>query len=239
VNLVDEVRRSIIALITDETFPVGELLPNEQEMSERFEVSRATIREAYRGLIDAGYLTRIIGTGTVVSMMPRRHALDLNLSYTDMIREAGFTPSVRILSIRAREADEVERSALKLAKGDEVLEVERVRLADDKPVVYSRDRIPFTLVPGGDLSGNYQSLYEYLGAQGKYPRNGRTKLLPVLADDNAAKHLHVAAGTPLLQFEEVDYDENGSPVMLSLEWHTSDVFELWINRKAHFPEGRN
>jgi GntR family transcriptional regulator len=97
VNLVEEVRQQIVASIADGTFAVGESLPNEQEMSERFEVSRATVREAYRGLIDAGYLTRKIGTGTFVSMVPRQHALDVNLSYTGMIRDAGFTPSTKVL----------------------------------------------------------------------------------------------------------------------------------------------
>jgi GntR family transcriptional regulator len=236
VNLVEEVRQQIVAFIADGTFPVGELLPNEQEMSERFEVSRATVREAYRGLIDAGYLTRKIGTGTFVSMVPRQHALDVNLSYTGMIRDAGFTPNTKVLSISVRESDEHERNALRLGKGEEVLVIERVRQADDKPVVYSRDRIPYRVVPDGNLTGDYQSLYRFLGSLGIYPRNARTKLLPVLAEGEVAKHLRVGPGTPLLQFDETDYDENGTPVMTSLEWHTSDVFELWINRKARFPE---
>ena len=49
-----------------------------------------------------------------------------------------------------RAPDEDERELLGLADGEPVIEVERVRLADRRPVIYSRDRIPVALL--GDYS---------------------------------------------------------------------------------------
>ncbi|MER6530555.1 GntR family transcriptional regulator, partial [Streptomyces sp. NPDC001508] len=66
-TLVDEVREGLIESITNGTYGVGDRLPNEQEIGEQFNVSRATVREAYRQLIDAGYLHRRHGAGTFVS----------------------------------------------------------------------------------------------------------------------------------------------------------------------------
>ena len=34
------------------------------------------------------------------------------------------------------------------------------------------------------------------------------------------------------------YDINGTPVLASYEWHTSDVFEMWLNRRAQPPAHR-
>ena len=48
--------------------------------------------------------------------------------------------------MRAPTAHECE--LLDLTADDRVLEVERVRLADDRPVIYSRDRIPAALLDG-------------------------------------------------------------------------------------------
>ena len=231
-TLVDQVREELTELISSGTYEAGDRLPNEQEMSDRFGASRATVREAYRGLIDAGYLSRRHGTGTFVNRVPQRHALDLNLSYTAMIQAAGFTPSIKVISQRVEEASEDDCGRLRLAHGDEIVVVERVRLADDRPVVYSVDRVPLIIVPDkvrGDLG---PSLFEMLEDANRGARAGRARLLPVLAGPRESDLLNVACGAPLLYFDEVDFDEDGAPVMASFEWHTSDVFEMWLNRRS-------
>src|ERR1700761_5989572 len=190
-TLVDQVREELTELISSGAYPVGERLPNEQEMSERFRVSRATVREAYRALIDAGYLSRRHGTGTFVNRLPQRHALDLNLSYTAMIQAAGFTASIEVISQRIETVDDDDQGRLHLEPGDEVVVVERVRLADARPVVYSVDRIPLQIVPE-EMRGNLgPSLFEMLEDVNRGARAGRTRLLPVLAGAREADLLKV------------------------------------------------
>ncbi|HEX4444601.1 MAG TPA: GntR family transcriptional regulator [Galbitalea sp.] len=231
-TLVDQVREELTELISSGAYPVGERLPNEQEMSDQFRVSRATVREAYRALIDAGYLSRRHGTGTFVNRLPQRHALDLNLSYTAMIQAAGFTPSIKLISQRVEVADDEDRVRLRLDPGDEIVVVERVRLADERPVVYSVDRIPLQIVPE-DIRGNLgPSLFDMLEDASRGARAGRARLLPVLAGERESGLLNVKVGAPLLYFDEVDFDRDGTPVMASFEWHTSDVFEMWLNRHS-------
>jgi GntR family transcriptional regulator len=45
--------------------------------------------------------------------------------------------------------------------------------------------------------------------------------------------LGLQPGAPLLQIDQVDFDGLGRPVMLSLEWHVADAFELVVNRRTH------
>ncbi|MER6529370.1 GntR family transcriptional regulator [Streptomyces sp. NPDC001508] len=232
-TMVEQVRNGIRELISDGTYTVGDQLPNEQQMGERFGVSRATVREAYRGLIESGYLARRQGSGTFVARIPQQHALDLNLSYTEMIRAAGFKPSIVVLDTSVRQADDSDLAHLAMTPGEDVVVVERLRLADDRPVVYSIDRLPASLVPPdarGDGFG--RSLFGLLEQVSHGARNGRARIKPVLASGAPARHLQVAKGTPLLFFEETDFDGAGRPVLASSEWHTSDVFDMWINRKA-------
>ena len=231
-TLVDQVREELTELISSGAYPVGERLPNEQEMSVQFRVSRATVREAYRALIDAGYLSRRHGTGTFVNRLPQRHALDLNLSYTAMIQAAGFEPSIKVISRRVEAADDGDRKRLRLQAGDEVVVVERVRLADDRPVVYSIDRIPLEIVPE-QIRGNLgPSLFDMLEEVSRGARAGRARLMPVLAGPRESDLLNVKEGAPLLYFDETDFDREGAPVLASFEWHTSDVFEMWLNRRS-------
>lgn len=230
-TLVAQVRDQLIELIATGSHAPGDRLPNEQEMSEHFDVSRATIREAYSSLVDMGYLIRRHGKGTFVARAPQRHALDRNMSYTALISAAGLQASIRVLSQKIEVADEADRARLRLDDDGLVLVVERIRYADERPVVYSIDRIPLALVPEAERDKVNPSLFSMFESLGHGARNGRARILPVLADDQMAAHLDVDSGTPLLLVEEVDYDEAGDPVLASTEWHRSDVFEMWINRR--------
>ena len=144
-SLVDTVRRGLLDDLVLGTLSPGDKLPNEDRIGERFGVSRATVREAVLGLLEAGYLTRRHGSGTYVSKAPRsRHPLESTVDYTAMIRAAGHTPTLTILSETTRPATPEEFEHL---LAETVIEQERLRLADDRPIIYSRDRF-LTTDPG-------------------------------------------------------------------------------------------
>ena len=132
-SLVEQVRRGLLDDLVSGKLAPGAKLPNENEIGERFGVSRATVREAVLRLMEAGYLARRHGSGTYVTKAPRsRHALDSTVSYTAMIREAGHEPGISVLAKLARQATAEEREQL---EAETVIELERVRLADGRPVI--------------------------------------------------------------------------------------------------------
>jgi GntR family transcriptional regulator len=229
---VARMREELLAELLDGTYPGGVKLPNEDELAERAGVSRATVREAVGGLVEAGYLTRRHGSGTYVARtLPRRHALDMSVSYLSMIREAGMKPGLVILDQSEHEATEAEADALRVAVGEPLLTVERIRTADGRPVVYSVDRLPRGFAPKktADLDA---SLYRVLEQSGHEVQGASAQLLPVVAEKRLADLLEVETGTPLLHIDQIDFDGDGHPVMLSSEWHVADAFEMHINRRA-------
>jgi GntR family transcriptional regulator len=232
-SLVEQVRESLFEELTAGKLPPGAKLPNETELAERFTVSRSTIREAVGSLMDAGYLARRHGSGTYVTASPRtRHRLETTVSYTGMIRDAGHTPSEAVVRKETRKPSETERELLGLGDGEALVEVERVRLADRRPVIYSRDRIPVAMLGDEPEELLDSSLYGILADAGHPVARATAQLTPTVADARLAKLLEVKRGTPLLRIDQVDYDERGRTVMLSAEWHLADVFELIVNRRA-------
>lgn len=229
---VERLRDELLAELLDGTYPSGVKLPNEDELAERSGVSRATVREAVGGLVEAGYLTRRHGSGTYVAgTLPRRHALDMSVSYLAMIRDAGMEPGLVVLDQGEREASEEEAEALKVEVGEPLLRVERIRTADGRPVVYSVDRLALRHIADGGKQID-ASLYSLLAKSNHAVRGGSARLKPVVADQRLAELLEVEQGTPLLRIDQVDFDGEGRPVMLSDEWHAADAFELHINRRA-------
>lgn len=234
--LADRLRDQLLEDITHSQLPPGTKLPTEGELSKRFGVSRATVREAVRGLVEAGYVTRRRGSGSYVAERRRMpHGLDSTLSYLAMIESAGAHAGMRVLDAVFEQSTKVD-DLLQLSPGEKVLAVERVRTADDHPVIYSRDRIPARLLRADlDLRNLDPSLFALLRSCGHAADHATATLRAVASTSFTAKVLGVRRGKPLLYIEEIDYDRDGTPVMLSREWHVSEAFDVQINRQAQAP----
>jgi len=232
--LADRLRDELLEEISGAQLPPGTKLPSEGQLAKRFNVSRATVREAVRGLVEAGYVTRRRGSGSYVTERRRMpHGLDSTLSYLAMIETAGAHAGMRILAA-AFEPSCQDDAPLALNSGDRVLAVERVRTADDRPVIYSLDRIPARLLRNDlDLQSLDPSLFALLSSSGHAADHATATLRAVASTSQTAKVLGIRRGRPLLYIEEVDYGRDGTPVMLSREWHVSEAFDVRINRQAN------
>jgi GntR family transcriptional regulator len=231
--LADRLRDELLEEMTSSQLPPGTKLPTEGELATRFGVSRATVREAVTSLVEAGYVTRRHGSGSYVAERRRMpHGLDSTLSYLALIESAGAHAGMRVLEAVLDQYSKLD-SQLQLRPGDTVLAVERVRTADDQPVIYSRDRIPARLLKADlDLQNLHPSLFGLLSSSGHAADHATATLRAVASTSRTAKVLGIRRGKPLLYVEEIDYDRDGTPVMLSREWHVSEAFDLRINRQA-------
>lgn len=231
--LTDHVRDELLRAIHAGKLETGDKVPNEGQLCELFGVSRVTIREAVRSLVEAGYLDRVQGSGTYVAFRPSaRHSLERNLSYTRLIEDAGMRFSRRLLAVTRDTATAREADQLGIAADAAVVRVERVRLADDRPAIHSRDTLPEALVAGIDDDAFGRSLYDLLDSVGHTVTAGEATLLPVLAEPPHDEVLDVAAGSPLLHIGQTDSTAAGVAVMRSLEWHVPGIFELTLLRRA-------
>ena len=231
--LADRLRDELLEEISSSQLQPGTKLPSEGQLAKRFNVSRATVRDAVRALVEAGYVTRRHGSGSYVTERRRMpHGLDSTLSYLAMIESAGARAGMHILDA-AFEPCRPDDSPLQLSPGDTVVAVERVRTADDQPVIYSRDRIPARLLRADlDLQNLDPSLFALLRSSGHAADHATATLRAVASASRTAQVLGVPRGKPLLYIEEIDYDRDGTPVMLSREWHVSEAFDVRVNRQA-------
>ena len=84
-----QVARTLRKEIVDGVYPVGSQLPTEQQLCERFEVSRYTVREALRRLVEQGMLARRQGSGSeVVSAEPHHGFVHHVRSLADLFQYA-------------------------------------------------------------------------------------------------------------------------------------------------------
>jgi GntR family transcriptional regulator len=217
--------------------PAGTRLPSEPELAAELQVSRATLREALRAMELEGLLRRRQGSGTFIADHPRMaNSLDVNFGVTDAIQAAGMTAGIADGRTWVEPAAAGEAALLALEPGQDVLVIERVRTAEGKPVVLSRDLFPSRLVAGHDPAVKQmleRSIYEVLERDlGIVISHGVARFRPVRADHAVAGHLGVPRGELLLYLWQVDYAQDGTPVVSSHEFHLADAFDVTVVRRG-------
>jgi GntR family transcriptional regulator len=229
------VRDELALRLSKGTIAPGDRLPPEPELAAELGVSRPTLREALRSLEEDGLVTRRRGAGTFATHHPRlRNNLDVNFGVTAAIRAAGMRAGTSHTEIRTEPASDEEIEALDLEPGGSIVALERVRTADGRPVVYSRDVVSTTLMRADELAVLGEgSVYELLARRaGREVQHGVVTLEPVAAGRKLARALEVRTGTLLLLLRQVDYDRQGAPVLLSHEHHLADAFEFSVVRRG-------
>ena len=121
--------------------PVGP----ESELSRRHRVSRITVRQALGELEQEGLITRIVGKGTFVRDRPQPGRQPALAGFGEDIRAMGLTPSYRTLTVDVRAAPELASATLDVPEGAPVTYIERVLLADNRPVAYAESYLPFSV----------------------------------------------------------------------------------------------
>ena len=215
----------------------GARLPSEPELAAELQVSRATLREALRAMELEGLLRRRQGSGTFVAEHPRMAtSLDVNFGVTDAIRAAGMTAGIAKGRHWVEPASAGEAALLELEPGQDVLVIERVRTAEGKPVVLSRDLFPSRLVEGRERVVEQmleRSIYDVLERDlGIVIHHGVARFRPVRADHSVAGRLGVPRGELLLYLWQVDYAQDGTPVISSHEFHLADAFDFTVVRRG-------
>ena len=146
-----------------------------------------------------------------------------------------------MLTAAQRPAGPAAAAALRLAVGDPVHEVRRIRLADGKPIVVERSLFPAALFPGMLQCRLDGSLYELLEVRyGQRPHRAREVLEPVTAGVREAEALQVAEGAPLMLVERTAYARDGQPLEFARDLFRGDRTRLvvWTSGAGRRPLSR-
>jgi GntR family transcriptional regulator len=190
----------------------GAVLPTERELVERFEVSRATVRQAVGELVLEGKLSRRQGSGTYVAAPKLIQPLAL-VSYTEGLRRQGIRPGRSVITLERRLAGSALAADLQVTSDAEVIHIERVLLADDERVGLEStyllsERFP-TLMEVFDPE---QSLYACLSEKlGQVFDGAEERVETVLATPREALLIGTNPALPMLLMHRVSWGPDGRP----------------------------
>lgn len=173
-QLEKKLRERLDAGEFDEGFPTDLQLTND------YEVSRHTVREAVRHLNKTGLLKRERGRGTVINRTEFEQSLGTLYSLFQSVESAGVVQTSQVLRLEIV-TDSIAAAHLDVSEGTELVLLERLRLAAGAPLAVDRAWIPGEKARGLlDIDWSHTALYAELAESGApVPNQGWERLTPV------------------------------------------------------------
>lgn len=192
--------------------------PGELSLTEEYEVSRHTVREALRVLRGEGVLRSQRGRPTVVEPTVYRQSLGTLSSLFDSVAAQGATPRSDVLRL-ATTVNASVCADLALPESTELVVIERLRYADDQPIAHDISWMPADIARpllGRDLSR--AALYAELQALGVAIDGGSERVTAARAPRHIAELLDLAADAPVLYLER-----RATSDRRAIEWRETHV----------------
>jgi GntR family transcriptional regulator len=220
-----QLKKHIEGKIRSGEWAAGQKLPSEQALCDHFGVSRTVVRQALRALASESLIETYKGRGSFVAAP--KHAWQLMQSLAGFYEDAansGQVVSTRVLDLRVTVASGEVAELLKLAEGERVIKLHRLRLLDGEPVVVVISYIPERLCPSLiDEDFTTRPLYRVLSEKyGLVIAEGMRTIESINAPPDLAHLLEVPTGAALSLLRSISWLADGTPLEYYIAWHRGD-----------------
>ena len=221
----------------------GQKIPSERELSEMFDVQRATIRAAFDILEEEGVIEKKERSGRYMGHPRIKTNLQQVKSFKDKLSDMGIETKNKLLSFELIEVDKELSKRMKLQIGTPVYKITRVRKVarecESIPVAIEYAFIPESIAPNlikHDVEEG--SLFDILiNSYGIIPKKEEQTIEIVYADEFEAKNLHVNKLTALVMKNGITYDVDGKVVqylhgVMNKDWVEFELDKPGVSEKT-------
>ncbi|MGD1822673.1 MAG: dihydroxyacetone kinase subunit DhaL [Pleomorphochaeta sp.] len=196
----------------------GEPMNSELKTQQQYDVSRVTVRKAYKLLLDKGIIRTVHGVGTFINDLYNKDWTWMN-SFTSQVSRQGHVPTTKIKNYQVIETNSEISQHLNIKENEECILLERIRYIDNQPIWISKSYISTNLVPGFSkdflsVAGAAQSIFRVLEINYNITCSKRLMLEEnAYVNEKAAKIFDVEADKKLLKKKSIAFDGADSPIV--------------------------
>ncbi|MDK2897128.1 MAG: GntR family transcriptional regulator [Candidatus Atribacteria bacterium] len=218
--------------IAEGAFQIGDLLPSEDELEERFGASRTTIRNAVGKLENEGLILRKRGKGTIVQKNKTAQNLNQITSFTETLKEKGVPLETGSLTIELIPAPAKIISSLSLKRGEKVYLVQRTRIAKGVPIAFMNNYLLPRVVPNLERKKDLlrkMGLYQLLEEEYNLKLKRAVEVIEAYTSGPLeADLLQIPEKEPLFHTERITYLEDGTPFEVVVSVIRADKYEYKV-----------
>lgn len=225
---------------TSGDFVVGKKLPSEAKLTEEFDVSRITVRQALAHMEKRGLIVRRRGKGTFLSAPHVKQQLNREAkTIVEALREKGIEPDITILGLEQIEPDDYVREALGGINGL-VTCLRRVFTHNGAPIALAYLYLPLAMSGVAQVLTRddhaKETTYSVFEDEMKIAiKEAKHIIRTIEVNDEAAEALNMQAGDACLTMDRITYAESGSVLELITFYYPTDTFQFEITLPRHDP----
>lgn len=238
IPLYYQLKGFILQEIQNGTYPVGTTIPTENEIKNRFQISRTTIRQAINELVQEGLLERQSSRGTFVTNPEAKlkpgHIKTFEPFYRQ-VNKTGKTARTELLDLKIKHASEEHAKWLGLAPGEKIIFISRRRFADADPMVTIQNFLPYSLC-SFILSHDFEqeSLHEILSQkQETTPYTVKNIISAARATAKDVELLQISIDSPVLSLHTISKAQDGTVIEHAFSHYQSELNKYEVELQQH------
>lgn len=197
--LYQKIMKNIQDYIKNQGLEHGDVIPTEKALSEKYQVSRVTIRKAISRLIEKEILYSIKGSGTYVAFPKFEHNLFKLQGFTEEMQPYHDSIKNKVIEFRLIKPNEEIQEILNLNKEEKVYNIKRIRKLNGEVLIIENAYIPFELFPDLSVEAMTKSKYGYLKEKGYVIKKRVEEFIPRLPSEDTMEIFNIKSNTPLLE----------------------------------------
>jgi GntR family transcriptional regulator len=189
-------------------YAINTNIPSEPQLEEEFNVSKITIRNAIKELVQEGYLEKKSGKGTKVIANASIAKLSKGKRFTELLVEEGHHITKKVVNIKKAELS--SETALYSLFGEHCLQIDRIYLLDHEPYIYFTHYILLDIGEEELKDIQINSLYRFLEENNIRLESFRDEFTVSTAPSHISETLKLEKNTAILKRIRSSSDEEGN-----------------------------
>lgn len=235
-----QIFQDIYNKIEEGVYNNGDKLPSETELCDYYKVSRGTVREALKSLIQHGLIVSERGRGTFITTNKIEQNVNQLMGFTEVMQKHNKTASGRIVEISIKKPNSAVKKIMKLKDNEMVVRIIRLRYGDDKPMIIERSYYSHSIFkPILEFDLEQESIYELLYKHTSHRLgNAVQDIEAILTAPNESELLQIDIGAPLLMMTRLILLKDGTPFEYTKDFYRADKLKFTIQTKP-YEESKN
>lgn len=205
-----EIYQKILHSIQIGEYVENSSLPPERFLSEKYHVSRSTVRQALDKLKEDDFVYTIHGNGSFIKPQIFKQPLTKFYSFTDELKNSNILIHNEIVDYSILTPDRTLSTVLETSPGSEFHKLVRLRFAKDYPLMLETTYLPRNrfITINTQILEDY-SLYQYLKTKYDFHVEHATETFkPILPSQKERDLLQIPQYSPCMLVERFGYEDN-------------------------------
>lgn len=205
----------------------GDKLPSERQLCRLYNISRTTVRQAISELELNGYISKIHGKGTFVTKNDSsKQNLSDYYSFTEQMKNIGKNPKTQVLEFSYERSNKFVSDKLKIQEGKKIIRFQRLRGADDIPMM-----LETTFIPYDDFTKINRNLLDEMPLYDIFEKKYNRKIKYVeeyfsagIIGKEESTILKIDSGVPCLKIKRLSFDIENKIIEYTISFARADQF---------------